>query len=106
MKYEIVGKQGLYQKGSNEQVLANKLDITDPDDMDEAELILLDQLSEDILINHLPQQALTIKEIKNWHYRWLGNIYEWAGEERSVNLSKDGFQFAAAPQISKLLTSI
>lgn len=55
------------------------------------------------MLNHLLQQTLTVKEIKNWHYCWLGNIYEWAGEERSVNLSKDGFQFAAVPQIAKFL---
>ena len=37
------------------------------------------------------------------HCRWLGNVYEWAGEERSVNMSKGVFQFAAAAQIATLL---
>lgn len=30
-------------------------------------------------------------------------MYEWAGEERSVNVSKGGFQFAVAAQIPRLL---
>ena len=30
-------------------------------------------------------------------------MYEWAGDERSVNMSKGDFHFAAATQISQLL---
>lgn len=39
--------------------------------------------------------------LKTWHRRWLGNA--WAGHERSVTMSKDGFPFAAVPQIPRLL---
>lgn len=42
-------------------------------------------------------------DLKIWHYQWLGNVYAWAGEERSVNLAKDDFHFAAAAQIPRLL---
>ena len=97
------GTQGLYQSGSNDLVLANKLGLTDPVDMDEAELVLLEKLYEDVLLKHFPRQAIQVSDIKIWHRRWLGNIYDWAGEERSVNMSKSGFQFAAAAQISRLL---
>ena len=37
------------------------------------------------------------------HKEWLGNIYAWAGIPRSVNLSKDGFDFAMARVIPTLL---
>ena len=103
MKYNIGGLQGQYQAGSNKQVLANKLDIIETADMDEAEFILLEKLYREVLVNNLPLNSIKIADIKNWHRRWLGNIYECAGEERSVNLTKDDFQFATASQIPRLL---
>jgi cell filamentation protein len=102
-KYAIGGSQGRYQAGSNDTVLENRLGITDSTDMDEAELVLLEKLYRDVLFDHLPQEGITVDEIKTWHRRWLGNVYEWAGEERSVNMSKGAFQFAAAAQIASLL---
>ncbi|OTA15904.1 BepI protein [Xenorhabdus vietnamensis] len=45
----------------------------------------------------------TLSMIKRWHHRWLGNIYEWAGQKRTVNISKGGFMFAPAAQLPKLL---
>ncbi len=102
-KYKVGGTQGLYQSGSNDLVLANKLGLTDPVDMDQAELVLLEKLYEDVLLKHFPRQVIQVSDIKTWHRRWLGNIYDWAGEERSVNMSKSGFQFAAAAQVSRLL---
>lgn len=105
-KYDIGGSQGRYQSGSNDQVLENMLGIIEPADMDEAELVLLEKLYQDVLFDHLPQSVITIDEIKIWHRHWLGNVYEWAGIERSVNMSKDGFQFAAAAQIPQLLDKL
>lgn len=102
-KYDIGGSQGSHQPGSNDQVLANKLGITDIADMHEAELVLLGKLYEEVLLNNLPQSSITVADIKTWHRRWLGNVYEWAGDERSVNMSKGDFTFAAAGQISQLL---
>jgi len=102
-KYDIGGSQGLYQLGSNDLVLANKLGITEVEDMDEAELVLLEKIYEDVLINQLPDGVIKQEDIKTWHRRWLGNVYEWAGDERSVNMSKGDFHFAAAAQISQLL---
>lgn len=102
-KYDIGGSQGRFQPGSKDQVLENRLDIISPEDMNEAELVLLEKLYKAVLIQSLPQHAITTDEIKTWHRRWLGNVYEWAGEERSVNMSKGTFQFAAAAQIAQLL---
>lgn len=39
----------------------------------------------------------------SWHRRWLGNVYAWAGAERTVNVSKDGFAFATAAYLPELL---
>jgi cell filamentation protein len=102
-RYHVPGAQGDFQPGSGDQVLANKVGITTPEDMDELELSLLNRLYEDVLINQLPDRRLTTADLQTWHRRWLGNVYEWAGQERAVNMSKGSFMFAAAPQISRLL---
>lgn len=105
-KYTLGGSQTAYQPGSDNQVLANKLGITDPEEMDDAELELLEQLYEHVLNQALPKGAITTEHLKNWHRWWLSPIYEWAGEERSVNMGKGDFEFAVAAQIPRLLTEL
>ncbi len=102
-KYDIGGMQGRFQPGSNDQVLENKLGVTDPAERDEAELVLLEMIYDDVLLHNFPSGQIKVADLKKWHYRWLGNLYEWAGEERSVNLSKGDFHFATAAQIPQLL---
>lgn len=102
-RYRVPGTQGAFQSGSEGLVLANLVGITKPEDMDDLELSLLTQLYEDVLISNLPDRQLVVADLKNWHRRWLGNVYEWAGQERAVNMSKGSFMFAAAPQIPRLL---
>ena len=104
-RYQATGAQGTWQPGSNDKVLANKLGIVNPAEMAEAELVLLAKLYAAVLIDDLPDRRLEVADLKTWHRRWLGNLYDWAGEERSVNLSKGDFHFAAAPQIPRLLTA-
>lgn len=102
-RYAVHGAQGEFQPGSNDLVLANKLGIQSPEDMDELELELLQRLYEEVLMEHLPDRALTVDDLKTWHRRWLGNVFAWAGQERSVNLVRQGFMFAASAQIPRLL---
>ncbi len=102
-RYDVAGAQGLFEPGSGDQVLANRLGITSPADMDEAELVLLQKLYESVLRDHLPMEPLTMAHIRGWHRRWLGNIYPWAGQGRSVNMSKGGFPFAPAAQLPRLM---
>lgn len=106
MKYHLEGTQTEYQPGSNDGVLANKLGLTTTDEIENAELILLNQLYQKVLNEELPQGALSTAVLKGWHRRWLSPIYAWAGEERSVNMAKGDFQFAAAAQIPKLLQTL
>lgn len=74
------------QPGSGGLVLRNLAGITAVEDMDDLELALLAQLYENVLVEELPDRALSVADIKHWHRRWLGNVYEWAGQERSVNM--------------------
>lgn len=103
-RYAVGGAEGEYEPGSNERVLKNLLGLADPAQMDELELELLGQLYNDVLLHHLPDHAIAVEHIKDWHRRWLGNVYQWAGQERRVSMSKDGFPFAAVPQIPRLLS--
>ena len=92
-----------FQPGSDGKVLANKLGIIDPNEMDEIELGLLDDLTVALLEEIAADQKITTLDLCEWHRRWLGNVFAWAGRYRTVNLGKDGFQFAAAHLIPKLM---
>jgi len=102
-RYRVVGSEGDFEPGSDGQVLRNIVGIQSAEDMDELELSLLAQLYEVVLIEELPNRQLSVDDLKNWHQLWLGNVYAWAGQERSVNMSKGGFAFAAAAQVPRLL---
>ena len=95
--------ESLYQIGSNNQVLLNKLGIVNPTEMDRVELELLDQLTESLVDELAADKRLSVSDLCDWHRRWLGNVYSWAGEFRSVNMGKGEFQFAAAHLIPKLM---
>lgn len=102
-RYSVNTSEGEYQPGSDELVLKNMLGITSKEEMDEVELGLLAQLYENVLVQDMPDRVLSVDDLKTWHRRWLGNVYEWAGQERSVNMGKGGFAFAAAGQVPRLL---
>lgn len=94
------------QPNSNNQVMLNKLGIIDPQEMENVELILLDQLTNVVIENVTEDQTITASDLCEWHRRWLGNVYVWAGRYRSVNMGKGHFQFAAAHLIPKLMQSL
>ena len=102
-RYHVAGSEGKFEKDSGEQVMANKLGLTDSTEMNEAELVLLEQLYQSVFEEKFPEGKLNVALLKSWHRRWLGNIYEWAGQERTVNISKGGFIFAPSAQLPKLL---
>jgi cell filamentation protein len=102
-RYQVTGAEGEFEPGSNEQVLRNLLGIHLLDDINELELGLLAQLYEEVLFNNFPDRRLSVLDLTRWHRLWLGNVYPWAGQARSVNLGKSGFMFASAAQIARLL---
>lgn len=102
-RYTVHGDEGEFQPGSEGLVLRNRVGIVSHDEMNELEFELLAQLYESILLTDFPNRVLSIEDIKSWHLRWLGNVYDWAGQERSVNMYKGGFAFAAVGQIPTLL---
>ncbi|MCC7363378.1 MAG: Fic family protein [Dehalococcoidia bacterium] len=95
-KYAAVGSEAECQPGSGGTVLRNYPGITDPELMDAAEsAALVDAL--EVLIEIVPaDHRFTADDIRMLHRTWLGTIYAWAGEYRSVDLSKPGIDFAHA----------
>jgi cell filamentation protein len=102
-KYELNSAEERYQPGSGDLVLANKLGFIDEQEMEALESGLLLMLYEQLFIEGQPPEALAFEHISRWHRQWLGNVYDWAGRLRNANLTKDGFQFAAADRIPLLL---
>ena len=102
-RYDIAGTEGQYQPGSDDTVLLNKLGITSSAEMDDIELELLYQLYDKVLSDVSVNQSLVVADIKGWHSSWLGNVYDWAGDERSVNMSKPDMHFATANLVPQLL---
>ncbi|MCG7870037.1 MAG: Fic family protein [Candidatus Thiodiazotropha taylori] len=106
-RYDTTGNpEAQYEPGSNDSVLKNKLGIQSPDEMDEVELDLLIQLYDLIPEEIEADQPLTVADIRDWHRRWLGNVYPWAGQHRSINMSKGDFHFAASAQIDRLMSDL
>lgn len=102
--YNVSGLiEAQYEPGSNDSVFTNKRGIADPGVMDRAEAEAL-VLATDALFHEFDMEhRFTAKDIRHMHQVWLGDIYEWAGQYRRVNISKDDFSFAMAVQIPKLM---
>jgi cell filamentation protein len=106
-RYDTSGQlQARFEPGSSERVLANKLGMTDPEIMDTIELDLLDQLYDELIDNVTADQRIRVADLCEWHRRWLGNVYAWAGQYRTVNVSKGGFMFAASAQVPRLMQTL
>jgi cell filamentation protein len=96
-------REGQFEPGSNDLVLRNKLGITTVDEMNAAETAALAAATEEFVNLFDSQHRFTADDIRTMHRRWLGGIYDWAGEYRQVNIGKGGFQFAGARLIPKLM---
>ncbi len=92
-----------FEPGSHGRVLKNLLHITLKREMDiiEAELSALVQPK--LMAMFTKDHRFTVDDICSIHRAWLGDVYEWAGQYRQVNISKDGFDFAMARHIPKLM---
>lgn len=102
-RYDAPAGEGEFEPGSEGRVLANKLGVTSVEEIDDIELELLEKLYRRIFHERFPERRLQVADLKDWHRQWLGNVYGWAGEERSVNMAKGDFSFAAASRIPALL---
>lgn len=90
------------------QVLRNKLNITDVKELYEAEREIT-SLKIAKVLNQKIKGNFDFAHLREIHYFLFCDIYEWAGEIRTVNISK-GNQFCRCdyiePQMNKLLAKL
>ncbi|MEK6210913.1 MAG: Fic family protein [Pseudomonadota bacterium] len=98
-KYDATGPEAEFQPGSRGRVLRNLLGITRVREMNVAETRALQTAMDRFVRRFDEQHRFTDADVQDMHRTWLGGIYEWAGEYRSVNISKEGFPFAAAARV-------
>lgn len=103
-RYDISGSEGEYQPGSDNNVLQNLPGIEDPAEMSIVETELLEDLYMEVF-NNFPEE-LTFQTLCQWHRAWLGNVYSWAGQLRTVDMSKPNILFASPLQVSKLTKTL
>lgn len=92
-----------FEPGSDDQVLKNRLGITSKQQMENAELQALLKAMDHFIRQFDETHRFTAEDLRECHRIWLGDIYEWAGQYRLVNVSKDNFLFAAAAYIPSLM---
>lgn len=102
-KYEPAGTQAEFESGSRGKVLRNRLGILRVRDMSVAESHALLFAQEDAVEKYGTDHRFRASDIRALHKLWLDPIYPWAGQYRTVNIGKGGFQFAHTPLIPGLM---
>jgi len=92
-----------FEPGSNGLVLKNLLGITSKHIMDKVEARALEQAMDVLVRAYGETHRFTSTDLCDCHRTWFGEIYEWAGHYRRVNVSKDGFPFAAVAHVPVLM---
>lgn len=104
-RYEARGIEAEHEPGSRGRVLRNLCGITRVRDIEQAESEALLAVQEWAVERYAADHRFVAADICDLHRRWLGGIYAWAGNYRTVNLEKDGFPFAAAAQVPRLMAA-
>ena len=103
-RYDVSGlPEAQFEPGSDGLVLRNLFGIMSRFDMDGTEAKALEQAMDVMVRTYGNTHRFTATDLRDCHRTWLGDIYEWAGHYRRVNVSKDGFPFAAATQVPALM---
>jgi cell filamentation protein len=91
-----MGLEAETESGSRGKVLRNRLGIRRKRDMDAAEYEALLRTQDAYLEQISAETRFTAALIRQMHRDWLGEIYEWAGAYRTLELSKGGFRWPPA----------
>ena len=103
-RYDVSGlPEAQFEPGSGDQVLKNLRGITSKQAMDDAEARALERATDQFIGTFDATHRFTAADVCEIHRVWLGEIYEWAGRYRQVNVSKGEFPFAAAARVPGLM---
>ncbi len=98
---EPSGPQAATQPGSHGRVLVNRLGLTSKRALDLAEAQALARVQETYYARLTAETRFTVALVRQMHHDWLGDIHEWAGEYRQVELEKDGFRWPPAERVAE-----
>lgn len=79
--------------GSEAEKLPNRLGIEDPEEIQRIETLGFIACEADMSSELSPRTDFNNKYLKKLHLKALGFLYDFAGEYRSVDVAKDGFNF-------------
>jgi len=95
------GPEADMQPGSRGRVLRNLLGIAKKTEMDRAEYEALLK-AQDLFLERIgPETCFTANLIRDMHRCWLGGIFSWAGEYRTVELQKGSFRWPPAFRVEQ-----
>ncbi|MCL4498840.1 MAG: Fic family protein [Chloroflexi bacterium] len=97
------GPEAEYELGSRNRVLRNKLGVRSKSTMNALEARALAEVQTRYFLNGTVTQRtrFTRDLIRQMHRDWLGEIYEWAGSYRTVDMSRDRFMFPPAHSVAE-----
>ena len=105
-RYSTKGQLGTeFEPGSRGRVLRNLPGIRSIREMQRAESDALLSATNQLIDETTETQRFTAADVCKMHRLWLAGIYAWAGTYRTVNMVKDGFPFAPAMEIPRLMTA-
>ena len=102
-RYSTRGPETEAEPGSRGRVLRNLLGIRSAREMARRESEVLLAATQRVIDETRLDQQFRADDIRRMHRLWLGEIYQWAGEYRQVNISKGSFMFAAADRVPHLM---
>jgi cell filamentation protein len=105
-RYTPRGPETEFQPGSRGRVLRNLLGLRRVRDITLAESQALQLAQDQAIERYTVDHRFTAEDVCDLHRSWLGAIYPWAGQYRTVNMGKGGFQFANAALIPKLMQDL
>lgn len=82
--------------------LINKFDIKDSNKLQELEAIFFLSKKSD----PLPSGNFDFKHLKAIHNHYFGDVYSWAGKERTINIAKGDSHFAHTQYITSEITKL
>jgi cell filamentation protein len=85
--------------------LRNKFGITDAGKLQVLEARIVSARDVELSVNSLPGEY-NLEHLMQFHRAFFGDIYEWAGELRTVNIHKAGSMFAAHQFLGDEMTSL
>jgi len=105
-RYAAQGPEAELEPGSHGRVLRNLPGIRAVREMERHETEALFVATQLLIDETRRDQRFTADDIREMHKLWLSEIYTWAGQYRSVNVTKGSFTFAAASQIPRLMQEL